>query len=119
MFALLSAVKPSIVLDYGVDCICGENAGCEICERGMRFRAEWQFEVGTVLHVSFTLQKNTPCLVDVEGLVVDCFETAQNEYRTTLAFVDPPEELRAVIGKASGCIQLCYAPAPGADSTLR
>jgi len=94
-------VRPSIFLDYGADAVCGEDAACEVCERGMRFNACWQFEVGTVLHISFAIEEMEPCRIEVEGLVVECLLIAPNEHRTTLAFLDPPCELRASLGKVS------------------
>ena len=93
-------IRPSLFLDYGADAVDGEDAACEICERGMRFKAPWQFQIGAVLHIAFALD-DSPCRIEVEGLVVECLETGVREKQTTLAFVDVPQELRASLGKVS------------------
>ena len=104
-----SNVRPSIFLDYGADAVTAEDAACEICERGMRFCSQWQFAVGAVLHISFAFDEGTPCRIDVEGLVVECLAKAENEYCTTLSFVDPPCELRAYLGKVSTRLEFRHA----------
>ena len=93
-------IRPSIFLDYGVDAAADDTA-CEVCQRGMRFQSRWHFEPGTMLSVAFTFGQDPCRRMEVEGLVFECSRTAVNDYVTTLAFVEPPEELRAVLGEFS------------------
>lgn len=84
-----------------MDAVDAEDAACEVCERGMRFKAPWRFEIGAVLHIAFAIQDGTPCRVEAEGLVVDCVPGREREYQTTLLFVETSQELRASLGKVS------------------
>lgn len=102
---LPSSIRPSLFLDYGADAVGGEDAACEICERGMRFKSHWQFTVGAMLHIAFSFDDGAPCRIEAEGLVIECIATGAKENQTTLAFVDPPEELRASLGKVSTRLQ--------------
>jgi len=94
-------LRPLLFLDYGADAVAGEDAACEICERGMRFRSHWQFALGAVLHIAFAFDDGGACRIEAEGLVVECLATGEKEYQTTLAFVDLPQELRNSLGKVS------------------
>ena len=94
-------IRPFLFLDYGADAIDAEDAACEICERGMRFKARWQFSVGAVLHIAFAFEEGASQRVEVEGLVADCLRVSEKEYQTTVAFMDLPKELRANLGKVS------------------
>ena len=93
------SLRPSIYLDYGADAINAADAACEICERGMRFSAQWHFEVGTVLHIAIAFEEGSPCRIEAESLVIECLPIGCCEYLITLAFVEPPPELRALLGK--------------------
>jgi len=97
---------PSIYLDYGADEHDCTNQGFEICERGMRFNARWQFSVGTQLAVSFSFQDASGKIskVTTEGIIVDCDLIACKCYQTTLLFIELPEELRAVVKNANPLI---------------
>ena len=94
-------IRPAIFLDYGADAIEGADAACEICERGMRFSSQWQFKVGSVLHIAFAFHEGGPCRIEAEGLVVECLSAGCKEHLTTLAFVETPRELRDMLGKVS------------------
>lgn len=94
-------IRPSIYLDYGVDGASGEDAACEICERGMRFKSRWQFELEAILNVAFSFAEGSPRKVEAEGMVIDCSPSGEGEYLTTLAFLDPPPELGATLGEVS------------------
>ena len=94
-------LQPSIYLDYGADAVCGEDAACEICERGMRFCSQWRFEVGSVLQVAFAFDDPAQKPLEAEGLVVDCCRMGEREYLTTLAFVEISQPLRASLGQVS------------------
>lgn len=96
-----SLVRPSIFLDYGVDGTCGEDAACEVCERGMRFKSRWQFSLGTVLSIAFAFDEGSPQRVEAEGIVIESTTAGEREYLTTLAFVDIPPALRTTLGKVS------------------
>ena len=92
-------IRPCIYLDYGADAIDPADAACELCERGMRFCSPWQFTVGSLLHICFAFEEEAPCRIEVEGCVVECLCTGDKEHLTTLAFVEMPGELRAMLGK--------------------
>ena len=98
-------VQPCIFLDYGADAIDARDSECEICERGMRFSAHWQFTLHTVLHIALTFENGELCRIEAEGLVIECIATGKGEYRTTLAFVETPQELRSLLGKISTRLQ--------------
>jgi len=95
------SLQPSIYLDYGADAVTADDAACEICERGMRFSAQWKFELGVVLQIAFAFEDGAPRRIEVEGLVIECCRTAEKEYLTTLVFVEIPQELRDSLGKVS------------------
>jgi len=105
------SIRPSIFLEYGLDGTAGDDAACEVCERGMRFCARWQFEVGTLLNIAFTFEQPGEERVEAEGVVVECSPSGPRNYRTTLAFVDPPRGLRSQLGKVSA--RLVSARQPG------
>ncbi len=87
---------PALYLDYGADAqLCGE-AGVELCERSMRFRSRWYFEIGTQLAVACVEQRlKEKRRVRVEGVVVWCeAEKGTGMFDTTLFFFDLPEELK-------------------------
>ena len=94
-------VRPSIFLDYGVDGAASEDAVCELCERGMRFRSRWQFESGKVLSVAFSFGEDAPRRVEAEGVVIECTQLGCRSYLTTLAFLEVPADLRATLGEVS------------------
>lgn len=106
------AVYPTLYLDYGVDSVSGEDAACELCSRGMRFRSRWQFEIGALLKVAFTLTSSgAPERLEVEGMVVECSEECEGGPRlTTLAFIEPPESLQSTLGEVSARL---FLPPPG------
>ncbi len=95
------ACCPSIFLEYGLDGSTGEDSNCEVCERGMRFHARWQFEIGTVLQIAFSIENATPSRIEAEGMVVECRREGRSRYLTTLAFVEPPRDLKLNLGKVS------------------
>ena len=103
-------LRPSIFLDYGADAIDAVDAACEICERGMRFCSQWQFTLGSVLHIAFAFEGGSPCRIEVEGLVIESIAVGAGckEHLTTLAFVELPRELRALLGKVS--TRLAFRP---------
>ena len=92
-------IRPSIFLDYGVDGASGEDALCEVCERGMRFQSRWQFETGAVLCVAFSFGSDGSQRVEAEGVVIECDRTEGREFVTTLAFLEMPQELRSTLGR--------------------
>ena len=94
-------LRPALFLDYGADAVDGETAACEICERGMRFRSPWQFELGAVLHIAFAFEDGSARRIEAEGLVVDCVKDEPGIYQTTLAFLETPRQLRDCLGKVS------------------
>ena len=97
----LHPIRPALFLDYGIDAVDAEGAACEICERGMRFNSPWQFALGTFLHLAFAFEDGSSRRIEAEAYVVDCLAGEEREYQTTLAFVEPPEELRASLGKVA------------------
>ena len=106
--SLPHSIRPSIYLDYGADAIDGKDAACEICERGMRFKSQWQFAPGSMLHIAFAFEDGAPCRIEAEGLIIESAPTGEREYQTTLAFVEPPPELRDSLGKVS--TRLAFRP---------
>ena len=106
-------IQPSLFLDYGVDAVDGRDAACEICERGMRFKAQWQFAIGAVLHIAFAFEDGDPRRIEAEGLVIECTPGEDKGFQTTLAFLEMPQELRASLGKVSHRLQFrrCDTPA--------
>ena len=105
--SLPHSIRPSIYLDYGADAIDGKDAACEICERGMRFKSQWQFAPGGMLHIAFAFEDGAPCRIEAEGLIIESAPTGEREYQTTLAFVEPPQELRESLGKVSARLAFC------------
>jgi|GEM_PF-4339628 len=94
-------VRPAIYLDYGADGAAGEDAACEVCARGMRFRSRWQFDLSAVLHIAFAFHDEEADRFEAEGIVVECNRDGDGRYLTTLAFVEVPKDLRAALGKVS------------------
>ncbi|MDD5350279.1 MAG: hypothetical protein PHQ12_08725 [Chthoniobacteraceae bacterium] len=94
-------IRPSIYLDYGADAVAAEDAACEICERGMRFKSPWRFSLGSVLRISFAFEDGAPRRIEADACVAECLAGEGREYQTTLAFVEAPQELRASLGKVS------------------
>ncbi len=98
-------IGPAIFLDYGTDGTAGDDAACEVCARGMRFRSRWQFDLGAVLNITFSFQDGATARFEAEGLVVECQPDGNGDggrlHRTTLAFVEVPHDLRAALGKVS------------------
>ena len=97
----LNSLHPSIYLDYGADAVSADDAACEICERGMRFSSQWQFEVSSVLQIAFAFEGDAERHIEAEGLVVECCRTGEKEYLTTLAFVEISQQLRDSLGQVS------------------
>lgn len=81
----------------------GEDALCEVCERGMRFHARWRFEIGTVLNIAFAIENEAalPSRIEAEGMVVGCETETPGRHFTTLMFVEPPRDLKVNLGKVS------------------
>jgi hypothetical protein len=94
-------LRPALFLDYGADAVDAETAACEVCERGMRFKSQWKFDQGALLHIAFAFEDGVTRRIEAEGFVVECVTVAQREYQTTLAFLETPQELRASLGKFS------------------
>jgi|GEM_PF-3739879 len=88
--------NPSICLEHGAD-ECALDERMEICARGMSFHTRWQWSPGTQLAVAFSFLDENGALgkMRTDGIVVDCERVAAQCYRTTLLFLDVPEELRA------------------------
>ena len=99
-------IRPAIFLDYGLDAVDADDAACEICERGMRFKAQWQFTLGTMLHIAFALGDDESSRIQVEAMVIDCAATERKAYQTTLSFLEIPQELRESLGKVSTRLDL-------------
>ena len=94
-------IRPAIFLDYGADSASGEDASCEVCSRGMRFRSRWKFELSAVLNIAFSFHEKTANRFEAEGIVIECCPEGEGLHRTTLAFVEVPKDLRAALGKVS------------------
>ncbi len=94
-------VRPAIFLDYGADGAAGDDASCEVCARGMRFRSRWQFEINAVLNIAFSFHDGTATRFEAEGIVIECCAEGKGKHLTTLAFVEVPKDLRAALGKVS------------------
>lgn len=114
------SIRPSIFLDYGVDAVDAEDAACEICERGMRFKSPWRFTPGSVLRIAFALDDGAPRRIEADACVAECRAGEGREYETTLAFVEMPQELRASLGKVSTRLEFAsrrggvpFVPNPG------
>lgn len=84
-----------------MDGVCGDDTGCEVCERGMRFYSPWRFEVGSLMRVAFAIEGSPMVRIETEGMVAECARQEPRRYLTTLAFVEVPRELRANLGKVS------------------
>jgi len=97
-------VKPSIFLDYGADGVAGEDAKCEICERGMRFKSRWQFTQGTVMSIGISYEDVGTRRVEAEGSVIECDPDGECKYLTTLVFLDIPPELRQALGRVGNTL---------------
>lgn len=95
----VSLEQPAIYLEYGLDGACGDDTTCEVCEKGMRFRSPWRFEVGAFLCVALAIDGPQPARIEAEGIVADCSRHRDRCYQTTLAFTETPRELRANLGK--------------------
>lgn len=106
--------QPSLFLDYGAagDACCGGDV--EICERGMRFKAQWQFSIGAQLSVAFCYRDRNQekRRLAVEGLVADCQMVGEKCYCTTLLFVDLAEEVRKSIHDVSASLSLTAQISP-------
>jgi len=109
------SIRPSIYLDYGVDGATSEDAACEICERGMRFRSRWCFAGNTLLSVAFAFGDDKRQRIEAEAFVIEVRREESGAYLTTLAFIEAPPELRANLGKVSAHLTL---PGEGAKSPL-
>ncbi len=109
-------LQPALFLDYGADAVDAETAACELCERGMRFRSQWRFDLGSVLRVAFAFDDGTPQRIEAEGFVVDCAADGVKIYQTTLAFMEPPQELRQSLGRVSARLEL---PMCGGNASRR
>ena len=94
-------IRPALYLDYGADAVDAEDAACEICERGMRFNSPWHFTIGSILRIAIAFDDGTPHRIEADACVAECLAGEGKEYRTTLAFVETPQELRASLGKVS------------------
>ena len=99
-------LRPALFLDYGADAVDADTAACEVCERGMRFRSQWQFDLGAVLRVAFAFDDGAPKRIEAEGLVVECEPDGVKIYQTTLAFVETPQELRKSLGRVSARLEM-------------
>jgi hypothetical protein len=94
-------VRPAIFLDYGADSTTGDDASCEVCSRGMRFRSRWKFDLSTVLNIAFSFHDRTHNRFEAEGIVIECCPEGDGLHLTTLAFVEVPKDLQAALGKVS------------------
>ena len=110
--SLTRHLQPALFLDYGADAVDGETAACEICERGMRFRAPWRFDLGAMLNIAFALNDGDARRIEAEGYVVDCAKDETGTYQTTLAFLETPQQLRESLGKVSSRLE-CSAHKAG------
>ena len=108
-------IRPSLYLDYGADAVDAEDAACEICERGMRFSSPWRFALGSILRIAIAFDDGAPHRIEADACVAECLAGEGKEYRTTLAFVETPQELRASLGKV--CTRL-EVPAPRGGAPL-
>lgn len=105
-------LQPALFLDYGADAVDGETAACEICERGMRFCAPWRFDLGAMLNIAFAFKEGDSRRIEAEGLVVDCAKDETGIYQTTLAFLEPPRQLRECLSEVSSSLD-CSARKKG------
>ena len=94
-------IRPAIFLDYGVDGASHEDTACEVCERGMRFRSRWCFEIGSMVKVAFAFDHSSLEKVEVEGAVIECHAAQEGGYQTTLLFLELPKGLRTSLTKVS------------------
>ncbi len=101
-----NSISPSIFLEYGLDGASGEDASCEICERGMRFKSRWQFTLGTVMSIAFAYPGEGARRFEAEGIVIDCTPAGNQAHLTTFAFLDLPQELRQTLGKVARRLDL-------------
>lgn len=108
-------IRPSLYLDYGADAVDAEDAACEICERGMRFNSPWRFALGSVVRIAIAFDDGEPHRIEADACVAECLAGEGKEYRTTLAFVEAPQELRASLGKVSTRLEV---PAHRGESAL-
>jgi hypothetical protein len=90
-------VLTSIYLDYGADSQQCQLSDLKISERGMEFKARWQFQVGTQLEITFAYHDLFGRLVKtpVEGIVVDCEEIEGAGFAHLLIFPEISPEVRA------------------------
>lgn len=99
------SIQPSLFLEYGLDGTSGDDAACEVCERGMRFKSRWQFDLGAMLQIAFLFEGETAAhrssRIEAEGMVIECKQEGDRTHLTTLSFLEPPKELRTLLGKFS------------------
>ncbi len=86
-----------LFLDYGADAQVCQPGQLEVCDRGMCFRSNWKFEIGTVIAVACvrTTALGKMERVRVEGYVIRCEAEAgegNRSFKTALAFLSLPEE---------------------------
>lgn len=92
-------VLTSIYLDYGTDskeCLLSE---LNLSERGMEFKARWQFAVGTQLEIVFSYHDRLGRLIKtpVEGIVVDCEPIPGEGFAHLLIFPESSPAIKASI----------------------
>ena len=92
-------VLTSIHLDYGADSQQCHLSDLKLSERGMEFKARWQFPVGTQLEILFAYHDLFGRLVKtpLEGIVVDCEEIEGGGFAHLLIFPEISPELKASI----------------------
>lgn len=89
----------SLTLDCGLDSqLCDDDEPVSICERGMRIRSRWNFDIGTRLLVSFVpeSERRHAERLTAEGIVVwsePCRGDA-TAFESTLLFLELPEKLK-------------------------
>lgn len=94
-------IHPAVFLDYGVDGAESDGAVCEVCERGMRVQSRWRFDPGTVLSIAFRFGEDGCRRLAVEGMVIECMRLENRDSLTTLAFLEPPDDLRAALAEVN------------------
>lgn len=94
--------KPRLCLEYGIDETLCDERDFTVCERGMVFTSRWRFELGTQLALALSASAASRC-ARLEGIVVECEEIRERCFRSTLLFLDVPEEMRAQLASLGEC----------------
>ncbi len=101
MMSYPSDKTASIHLDYGVDSAAFDFDDLFICQRGLRIRTRWSFDLDTELSVNFQVaDAGVPGgtrLFKTQGIVADCHRDDASSYVVTVVFLEVTDDIRAAV----------------------